>query len=176
MSCSVSQCVAVCCSVLQCVAVCCSVLQCTVGANDRKGCTISCCVLQCVAACCSVLQCVAVCCSVILRKMTEKVRYIVLYIEWRRFIECLIFIGHFLQKSPIISDSFAKNDLQLKPSYESSPPCTGSLNNFGNIDYVRECLCVLLCICVRVCVSMCVCVCVCVCVRVCMCACVRVHI
>jgi len=37
---------------------------------------------------------------------------------------CPFFRSHFSQKSPLIGGSFAKNDLQLKASYGSSPPCT----------------------------------------------------
>jgi len=36
-----------------------------------------------------------------------------------------MFIGHFLQKNPIISGSFAKNDLHFKASFGSSPHCIG---------------------------------------------------
>jgi len=41
---------------------------------------------------------------------------------WCRDVGCLIFIGHFSQKSPKISGSFGQRDLQLKAFYASSPP------------------------------------------------------
>jgi len=42
---------------------------------------------------------------------------------WWRLMGSLIFIDHFPQKRPISNGSFVENDLQLRGSYESSPPC-----------------------------------------------------
>jgi len=57
---------------------------------------------------------------------------------WARRIGSLIFIGHFPQKWPIFSGSFVENDVQLRGSYESSPPCIMSLLMVENGDFPKE--------------------------------------
>ena len=42
---------------------------------------------------------------------------------WQRPTGCLISVDYFPQRSPTISGFFAENDLQLKASYGSVPPC-----------------------------------------------------
>ena len=86
------------------------------------------CAAVCAAVCCSMLWCVAVCCSEEAVAVAASIFFERTLTKWRRGIECLIFIGQFLQKSPIICCALAKNDLQLRASYGSSPPCSSLLN------------------------------------------------
>ena len=52
---------------------------------------------------------------------------------------CLIFVRHFLHKSPIISGSFAERDVQLKAFYASWPPCTWCTNLRYIVPQARTC-------------------------------------
>jgi len=59
--------------------------------------------------------------------------YIMRLTGGRRCIGCLISICHFPQKSPMVSGSFAKDDLHFKASYGSSPPSTGWRRPIGRL-------------------------------------------
>ena len=125
--CCVSACINVLwCSVLQCVVLqhvamcsvgaCCSGLQCVVSVHVA---------MCCVGASYNVMSSIPLGADVVQRGGLGTV-----YIfwcgwdtRWRRCIGCLACIGHVLQKSPIINGSFAKNNLQLKASSGSLPPC-----------------------------------------------------
>jgi len=52
---------------------------------------------------------------------------------WRRPIGCLIYVGHFPQKSPVMTCSFAKIDLQLEASNGSSPPCCEEMMHVASV-------------------------------------------
>jgi len=61
------------------------------------------------------------------------------YTGWPKYLVCLIFIGHFPQKSLIMSGSFAESDLHLKASYAFLPPCIWYL--YAEICSVCVCVC-----------------------------------
>jgi len=78
-----------------------------------------------------------------------------------------IFMGHFPQKSPMISGSFTKNDLQLKVSCGSLPPCNACIslslsrcipNTFDTPTHGVCNVCVMCVVCVCYVRGVCVCV------------------
>ena len=101
-----------------CVAVCCRVccrLYCSVSVwtTSRPHESNWVCALVCCSVCCSVLQSVLHCVSMN-HIATPRVKLSFrCSTEWWRLVGCLIFTGHFLQKNPIISGSFAKKTCNL---------------------------------------------------------------